>query len=125
VRAPLLLLTALLGGCAFARLETAPQLGEAFVVVARLPDGKPAVSVYGINSRHRLFSQPLRDVHSFGVKPGTYILDVDCLRPQAVAVVDGSFDFVLSVDANRRYLLDCAPREKESNNGFFLSDGGT
>lgn len=125
MRGTLLLFTALLSGCTFARLDTSPRNGEAFIIVARLPGGNPAVAVHGINSKHRMLSQPLKDVRSFGVKPGTYLLDVDCFRPGASALVDGSFDFVFSVEANKRYVLDCTPKEEEAGNEFYLTEVGT
>jgi len=115
----------LLGGCALAQIDRAPQPGEAWVTIALMPDGTPAVALYGINSKHRFVTQPVKDIKSFAVKPGTYLLDVDCFRPGAGALVDASFDFVVSVKANKRYVLDCAPQPHEAGNGFFISAAGS
>jgi len=90
-----------------------------------MPGGESAVKVYGINTKHRFRSQPLKDVESFSVKPGTYLLDVDCFRPGAGALVDGNFDFMFSVKADTRYVLDCAPKPGVAGNGFYISERGT
>ena len=90
-----------------------------------MPSGKSAVVVYGINTEHRFRSQPAKDVKSFVIEPGTYLLDVDCMRPGAGALVDGSFDFVFTVEADKSYLLDCAPQPNVAGNGFYVSERGT
>jgi hypothetical protein len=120
-----LVLALFLSGCALAQIDRSPQPGYALVTVARMSGGTSAVKVYGINSKHRFRTQPVKDIRSFAVKPGTYLLDVDCFRPGAGALVDASFDFVVSVEANKRYVLDCAPKPEEAGNGFFISVGGS
>jgi len=115
----------LLSGCSLAQINRIPQPGEALVTVALMPDGTPAVALYGINSKHRFLTQPVKGIKSFAVKPGTYLLDVDCFRPGARALVDASFDFFVSVEANKRYVLDCAPQPHEASNGFFISAAGS
>jgi len=103
--------------------------GYAQVAIPRQPDGKIAIYVFGIDSKHHFLTQPLkRDVSwalsSLTLKPGTYSLEIECQRPGAGIVVDGGTDFEITVEADQSYVLDCAPT-KDVQYGYPENNFGT
>ena len=111
---------AFLSGCTLALVNEAPRNGFAQVTLPRLDDGTEAIKVYSVDSKHHFFTQPTFDARTLTLKPGTYNVEVDCFRPGAFALVDISFNFEFSVEADHAYTLDCSPTSE--NNGFVLLD---
>lgn len=102
-----------LAGCSLARVNEGPRPGFAHITLARQPSGESAILVFEIESRHRFISQPLSralwDPSTIDLRPGHYVLEIECRRPDAGVVVDGGIDFEVSVRADETYVLDCAP----------------
>ena|SRR5450432_466716 len=124
------ILCILLTGCSLARVDVPPQAGYAQVTIARQADGKPAIYVFDIDSKHHFRTQPLEQETSLALssltfKPGTYSLEIECERPGAGVVVDGGIDFEVSVQADTIYVLDCSPTKNAEygypENNFALS----
>jgi hypothetical protein len=111
---------AMLGGCSFARTDVLPMSGRAFVAIPATGGGEVAVRVYGFHSTNKIVSQHFADApRTLAVRPGTYILDVDCFRPGAYAIVDGSFDFEVAFEADTAYTLDCSPLPADGEGNHF------
>ena len=104
----------LLGGCYIVGVNAPARHGYAYVVVASLADHTPAVGVLAAKSRHAIVEQGIASdewghIQAFSLTPGTHLLEVDCYRPNAVAVLHSGFDFEVDVAAGQTYVLDCAP----------------
>jgi hypothetical protein len=78
-----------------------------------------------------LVTQPIRGaersaLQSLSLRPGSYVLEVECKRTNAGVVVNGGVDFEISVEAGAAYLFDCAPEPDPAckqcayENHFFL-----
>ena len=120
VRKYVILVVAILGGCSFARIDVQRMHGRAFVTIPDTGDGHVAVRVYGFHSRSRFVSQHFADApRTLAVRPGAFVLDVDCFRTGAYAIVDGSFDFEATFEADGEYILDCAPSPVDGGGNRF------
>jgi hypothetical protein len=114
-----------LGGCAhIAGINQPARAGHAHVSISRLDGGRPAVTVFHVKSRSGLFTglnipPNVHEIASFALRPGEHTLEVACLRPNAVDIVDGSWFFDVAVEANRTYVLDCAPTKAEGNDYYY------
>ena len=113
-----------LGSCAYiAGVNEPARAGYAHISVPRLVDGRPSVTVFRVHSKKGLFVQldlpsDEHEVASFALKPGDHTLEVACLRPNAVDVVDGLWSFNVTVEANESYVLDCTPTKAKGQNYF-------
>jgi len=113
-----------LGGCAYIAGINAPaRAGYAHVSISRLDGGRPAVTVFQVKSNNGLFARldippNVHEIESFALKPGDHTLQVACLRPNAVDIVDGTWSFDVAVEANQSYVLDCAPAKAEGNDYY-------
>lgn len=110
-----------LGGCAhIAGVNEPARPGYAHISVSRLDDGRPSVTVFHVKSNTGLFTRldippNVHEIATFALRPGDHTLEVACLRPNAVDVVDGLWFFDVTVEANQSYLLDCTPSKAEGN----------
>src|ERR1700722_13356799 len=126
----LVVMCMLLGGCALARVNEPPHMGYAMVAIPRLPNGEPSIYVFQVESKHRVLSQPIEQpirasLSSVLLKPGSYVVEIECERPGAGVVLHGGIDLDISVQADALYVLDCSPtRDATYNyaeNNFALS----
>jgi hypothetical protein len=121
----------LVAGCSLARIDAAPAAGYGRVSIARQADGTNAIRVFEVESLHHILSQPLRrdqwdSLASLNFLPGSYSIEIECERPGAGIVVHGGIDFVVTVEAGKHYMLDCAPtknlRYGYAENNFTLTE---
>jgi len=103
------------GGCNVSRLSRSAERGTARITIPRIDDHTMAVYLYATHSKHRFVEHSIpkeqRDgLDAFSLSPGTHVLEIDCHRPKAVAVVHGGIDFEVTVEADAMYVLDCDPK---------------
>jgi hypothetical protein len=113
-----------LTGCSLVHVDEGPRAGSAHVTIPRMAAGQPAVFVFAV-SRHRLVAQELdydtyRKASSLTLRPGRYVLELECQRPGASVVLHGGFEFAVAVEAGTAYTLDCSPVGDTADNRFSL-----
>lgn len=112
------------GGCAYiAGINEPPQHGYAHITIPRLDHGRLAVNVFSVHSKKGLFATlnlppDVHEMPSFALRPGGHVLELACLRPDAVSLIDEVWTFDVTVEANQNYTLDCAPA-KVRQDGYF------
>ncbi|MEO7324033.1 MAG: hypothetical protein ABIW82_04315 [Dokdonella sp.] len=105
----------LIGGCYITGLNHAARRGTALITIPRIDDHTMAVYVFAASSKHHIVEQRVpseqRDgLAAFSLSAGTHVLEIDCYRPNAVAVLHGGIDFEAMVEADATYILDCEPK---------------
>ncbi len=111
------------GGCYITGLNEPSRHGSAHITIPRIDDHTAAVYVHAASSKHHIVKQRVpmeqRDgLIQFSLSPGTHVLEIDCFRPNAVAVLHGGFDFEATVEADATYVLDCEPK-RDPRSGYY------
>ena len=108
----------LLSGCSLAQVNQPAPSGHALVLVSRSPSGEPAVTFRSVYSKHRIRSQDIDQAEQISLRPGTYVVDVECGKPGGRLYLHAFPSFRFSVQADTTYLLACSPYEDDD--GFVL-----
>jgi hypothetical protein len=120
MRVLLLLIPFLLTGCSLARVNQSAMPDRALVLVGSLSTGEPSVTLRSIYSEHRILFQDIDRAPQISLRPGSYLVELECNRPGGSLFLHVFPEFRFSVEADRTYILDCSPGP--AGDGFLLRE---
>jgi hypothetical protein len=104
----------LLAGCSGVATERQGS-NKATITFAKQPNGTKAVAVFYYSWPHLAVREVDPDAQELRFKPRRYSLYLNCYRPGALIILDGTDRFDIDLADAGTYVLDCAPVDSRNN----------